>query len=302
MPPIRTETISSLLAPDLYRVMVETGREYPLQFPFLVNVTDMPWNPLTDQQWSGLSTMPVKSQGTGFQFDDPIEGGTKTYEAVPYGLAVEVTFEAWDDELYGYLRHLMQELKRSSNNRLEIDGHNAFNEAFVTTNETGFDGASLISTAHTTLDGRTNIANRPAADVGLSYAAINDGLIHSHRLTDERDMPIMMAFNQVTSTPENMLVMRELFASSGRPFTTDNQINALIPEQLRWMVDRYITTTTNWFFHTMKSEHDVNFMMKNRPMFDSFDDPRTKSAIFTVYQRHDPSTFGRWRGMYGSTG
>ena len=302
MPPIRTGNISSLIAPDLFRVMVETGREYPLQFPFLVNVVDMPYNPVTDQQWSGLSTMPVKPEGTAFQFDDPIEGAQKTYTAIPHGLAVEVTFESWDDELYGYLRHLMQELKRSSNNRLEISGHNALNEAFVTTNETGFDGASLISTAHVTLDGRTGVANRPTTDVGLSFTAINAGLIHAHRLTDERDMPIMQAFRQVTSTPENMLTMRELFASSGKPFTTDNQVNALQAEQFRWMVDRFITTTTHWFMHVATSEHDVNFMMRNRPMFDSFDDPRTKSAVFTVYQRHDLSTFGKWRGWYGSTG
>lgn len=300
MPPIRTESISSLLAPDLFRVMVETGRQYPPQFVFLVNVIDMPWNPVLDQQWSGLGAMTTKPQGTAFPFDDPIEGNSKSYEAVPYGKAVEATFEAWDDEDYGYLRYLMTELKTRSNYRMEVDGHNALNEAFVTTNETGFDGASLVSTAHTTLDGRTSVANRPATDVGLSYTAVNAGLVHAHRLTDERNQPIMMAFSQVTSTPENMLTMRELFASSGRPFTTDNQVNALQAEGLRWMVDRFITTTTAWFMHTNTEEHDVNFMMKNRPRFDSFDDPRTMNAVFTVYQRHRPSSFGRWRGWYGS--
>jgi len=302
MPPIRTDSISSLVAPDIYRVMVETGREYPMQFPFIVNVINMAWNPQTDRQWSGLPAMTTKPEGTAFPFSDPVEGATKTYTAVAYGQAVEFTFESWDDELYGYLPHLARELKRTSNNRLEVDGHNFLNEAFVTTNETGFDGASLISTAHVTLDGRTGVANRPATDVGLSVTAINDMIIHFHRLTDEMDLPIMMSAAQILSTPENFNVMREILGSSGRPFSTDNEVNALTAEGLTWMVDRYITTTTNWFGHVNKSDHDANFMMKNRPMFDSFDDPRTKNAVVTVYQRHDPSTFGRWRGWYGSTG
>ncbi len=34
---------------------------------------------------------------------------------------------------------------------------------------------------------------------------------------------------------------------------------------------------------------------------DSFDDPRTKNAIFTSYQRHTQG-FGTWRGVDGSTG
>lgn len=302
MPPIRRDSVSSLLAPDLFRVVVETGKERPLEFPFWVNVIDMPWNPVTDRQVSGFATVPTKPEGSQFPFDDPIIGGTKAYTAVPYGLAAEVTFEAWDDELYGYLRDLMRELKRASNNRLETDGHNILNEAFVTTNETGFDGASLISTAHTALDGRTSIANRPAVDVGFGLTAVQNGIVNFHNTVDERNIPRLFAPTMAILSPENLFTVRELLGSSGKPFTTDNQINALIQEDLSWMISHYITSSTSWFLFAAKGEHDLNFMMRNRPIFDAFDDPRTKNAVFTVYQRHDPSTFGSYQGTFGSTG
>lgn len=302
MPPIRRDSISALLAPDLYRVVVETGRERPLEFPFWVNVMDMPWNPVTDRQVSGFGTVPTKPEGAPFPFDDPIIGGTKTYQAVPYGMAAEATFEAWDDELYGYLRDLMGEMKRSSNNRLEVDGHNILNEAFVTTNETGFDGASLISVSHTGLDGRTGVANRPAVDVGFGLTAVQNMVVNFHNMVDERNIPRVMAPSLIIIAPENIWTARETLGSSGKPFVTDNEMNSILAEDLRWMVSHYLDTSTNWFGLAAQGEHDLNFMMRNRPIFDAFDDPRTKNAVFTVYQRHDPSAFGSYQGTYGSTG
>ena len=37
-------------------------------------------------------------------------------------------------------------------------------------------------------------------------------------------------------------------------------------------------------------------------MYDSWDDPTTKNAVFAVYQRHTDSEYGSWKGTDGSTG
>ncbi|MEE9595056.1 MAG: hypothetical protein V3V92_06620, partial [Candidatus Hydrothermarchaeales archaeon] len=266
MPPILTGNISALLAPDLYRVVVDVGMERPMEFPFWVNVIDMPWRTITDQQVSGPGTVPQKPENTVFPGDDPIIGGTKSYTAIPWGLSMEVSFESWDDELYGYLRDLMSMLARSSRNRSEVNAHNVLNEAFVTTNNVGFDSAALASTAHTALDGRTAIANRPATDVGLSQTAIQNGLINFHDLTEERNLPQLMSPSIILSGATNVFVMRELLGSSGVPFSTDNEMNSIIPDELRWMVSHYIDTQTNWFMMASKGVHDLNFPIRNRPV------------------------------------
>ena len=52
MAPTVRGTISALLAPDLRKVYVDTGKERPLEYPNVFNVQDMEWNPVTDQQVS----------------------------------------------------------------------------------------------------------------------------------------------------------------------------------------------------------------------------------------------------------
>lgn len=83
--------ISALVAPDLRKVYVDTGRERPLEYPLFFNVQDMEWNPVTDQQVSGLGTLPSKAEGSPFSLDQILIGGQKTYTAAAFGMAVEIT-------------------------------------------------------------------------------------------------------------------------------------------------------------------------------------------------------------------
>ena len=53
MPPIRTENFSALLAPNRYKVYVETGQKRPKEFPVWVNTIDMPYQGYINQQISG---------------------------------------------------------------------------------------------------------------------------------------------------------------------------------------------------------------------------------------------------------
>ena len=296
----RSGAVSALLAPDLRKVYVDTGKERPMEFPLFFNVSDLEWNPATDQQVSGLGTLPGKDEGEQFTLDEILMGGTKTYTAEPYGLAVEITWEAWRDELYGVLKEMVRELARASRNRQEVDAWSVLNNAF-STSYIGFTAAeSLCSTAHTGLDG-TSRANRPSTDVGFSQTALQNAITRFENMTDERNLPRLMTPSMVVLAPENKFVAREVLGSPQKAYTSDNEINALVEEDLAWMVCHYLTTTTYWFLAARKGEHDLNFLWRDRPIFDMFDDPWTKNAIATVYQRHTKG-YGTWRGIDGSTG
>ena len=298
--PIARAGFSELLKPDLHQVYVDTGMENPTEFDMIVNVIDMPYNPLTDQQISGLGTMPTKDEGDPFAVDEPIMGGTTEYLAVPYGLSIEFTFEAWDDELYGVFNEMVAELSRASNNRLEVDAHAPLNFA-ESTAFTGFDGRPLIDTAHPVLGGGAPIANRPAVDINFSRTGVQVAMQHFHDLVDERGLPRLLAPTTALVTSSFYHDAREILGSSGRPLTANNELNALIPEDLSWMVTHYITNPNKWFIMARQDVHDVNFYVRNDPDFDMFDDPRTLNAVGTMYQRH-VSGFGTWRGIFGSTG
>ena len=292
--------IAALLAPDLHKVYVDTGKERPLEYPLVFNVADMPWNPITDQQVSGLGTLPQKTEGDTFSIDALLMGGTKAYTAVPYGLAVEFTWEAWRDELYGVMQEMVREMARASRNRQEVAAWSVLNNAF-STSYTGFTASkSLCSTTQAGLDGTAH-ANRPNPDVSFSQTGLQNAITRFENMTDERNLPRLMQPTQVVLAPENKFVAREVLGSPQKAYSAENEINALIEEDLTWMVCHYLTTTTYWFLMASKGEHDVNFYWRDQPIFDMFDDPWTKNAIATVYQRHI-SGYGSWRGVDGSTG
>lgn len=292
--------IASLLAPNLRKVYFETGKERPKEYPLVFNVSEMGWNPISDYQVSGLSTMPEKPEGTQFTFDEILTGGTKTYTAVPYGMAVEITWEAWRDELYGVMNEMVRCLARSARNREEVTAWGVLNNAF-STSFTGFTASeALCSTTHTGLDGETR-ANRPAVDIGFSITGLQNAITRFEDMTDERGLPRLMAPSMALVTSADKFVAREILGSGGKPYTADNEINALIDEDLSYMVCHYITTSTYWFMLAAKGIHDLNFMWRDHEIFDVFDDPFTKNAIATNYMRL-VAGYGAWRGTDGSTG
>ena len=287
---------AALLIPDLYRVYMETGKERPLEYELFFNVDDMPWNPATDRQVVGLGTLLSMPEGDNFPLDEPLLGGTKSYTADPFGLGVEITWPMWRDDQYGVMRDLVRELARASRHRQEIDAwavlNNAFDNAFP-----GFDGVSLCSTAHPLAGGGT-FANRPSVDVGFSSLAIQASLTRFENMVNERNLPQLVYPNRLLIAGENKFLARQVLGSVKAPFTADNEINPLVQEDLAYMVCHYFTNSTQWFLAST-SNHDLNFLWRDRPIFDGFDAPWNKNAIFTVYQRHTKG-FGSWRGIDGS--
>lgn len=293
-------SITPLLSPQFRDVYMEVGDSFALEYPIVMNVLDMEWNPVTDKQISGLATMPEKPENMQFTTDSVILGGTKSYEAVPYGLAVEISYEAWKDELYGTLEEMVRCIARAGKHREEVAAWSVINNAF-STSYAGFTASeALCSTAHTGMDG-TSRANRPSPDIGFGVTFLQNGILAFEAQTDERNMPLRSAPSMALIAPGNRFTAREIFGSGGRPYTTDNEINALVDEDLSYMVYHYGTDANASFLLSPKSKHDLNFFWRNRPQPDMFDDPWTKNSIFTGYQRHTVGAFGSWRNVYGST-
>ena len=299
--PIRTNSFSALLAPGIYRVYVETGRRRPLEFPQWVNVIDMPWQGYANRQISGLGVMGTKPEGAQFPMDAPIMGNQKTHTSTSYGSGFEVTYEMWRDELYGVMDMLASELRRVSNYRMEVDAHNVLNFAFSTAAYTTFDGAALISASHVGLDGVTR-SNINATSVQVGFTGLQAAITNFHGQTNERNIPVAQSMASVGVPYQFWATVRETLGSDSKPFTADNEINALMQEDITYWLSHYFTSSTAWFAIAEKGEHDMNFNIMDRPMFDYFDDPRTWNAVYVVYQSHEPSQADEYRGVYGSQG
>jgi len=299
MPPVNRGFSSALLTPNLRQIYIETGKDRPLEFTDVFNVSDMEWNPFTDGQFAGLGAMPEKPEGTQFRTDEPLVGGTKTYTASPWGIAFEVTWEMWRDELYGLMEEMTRELKRSSKYRLETEAWSVLNNGF-STSYTGFEASkSLFSTTHNAFN--YSKANRPSVEIGLSISGLQAATTNFENSTNARGLPMLLVPTYIIIGPSQRWVAREILGSSGVPYKADNEINSLLQEGLTYRVSHYKTSTTSWFMLAAKNEHDLNFFYRDHPMFDSWDDPTTKNAVFCCYQRTTQG-YGSWRGTYGTTG
>ena len=288
-----------LIFRDLKKVYYETGKERPLEYPSVFEVLTMISNPEKDFQVAGLGTQPVKAEGDAFALDRHILGGEKLYTAVSYGLAVEFSFESWRDELYGVAKEMVKELSRAGRNRQEVQAWANFNNAF-STSFAGFTASEALCQSHTGLDGVAR-RNRPAVDVGMSIAFVQGSIQRFEEMTTERNLPRLMTPVMAICTPTNKFKTREVLGSSGKPYTADSEINALIQDDLSWMVSHYITTAAYNFIVAAKGVHDLNFRWRTKPIFDAYDDPRTKAAVFTSFQSFTTG-YGSWRGIDGSTG
>lgn len=299
MAPVTRSTFAPLLDRSLRKVWFDTGKERPLEYEMIFNVESMDWNPVRDQQVAGIGSQPEKPEGSNFQLDRHLIGGDKEYLAIPYGLAIEFTWESWRDEQYGVAREMVAEMARAVRQRQEVSAWSVFNNGFDAAFDGFTTGESLFG-PHVTLDGAT-IRNRPAADVGLSDTAIQNSIFRFETMLTERGQPRLLTPTMAIVTPQDKMTAREVLGSTGKPFVADNEQNALLGDDLGWMVSHYLTNQTNWFLTTSKEGHDLNFLWRDRPIFDSFDDKWTKNAVFTSYQRF-ATGFGSWRGVDGSTG
>lgn len=297
---VTTVGLAPLLLPDLSNIHIEAGKERPLEYTQILNVEDLAWQGEKSLQLATLGTMPAKPQGTPFASSEPILGSTKTYEASPFGMAFEVSWEMYRDDLYGAIVEIIQSMARSGRYREEVAAHEVLNQAF-NTSFVGFKaGEALVQRSHTLLDGST-AHNTPAVSEAFSITYLQGMIQRFHAMTTHRDgMPRLMTPVTAVIAPQYLFTAREILSSSLKPFTANNEINSLIEEDMNYMVSHYLTNPNHHFVVAQRGEHDLNFKWRDRPMFDMYDDLRLKAAVATHYQRHTNGTFGDWEGIDGS--
>ena len=299
--PMVTGAFSQLLVPGLRRVFFQHLKERPTQYDKIFNTHTSSRAFEEDLEVAGLGTMPTKLEGTATIYQDAIQGGKKRYTHISFGLGFRVTIEMMEDDLYNVMRRMSRELAKAARNVREVRSFNVFNNAFTT--EFGFqkfgNNEALIGT-HTLLGGGT-FANRPATDADLGIASLEAAILNYDTLVDEQNMPALIMPKVVLVHPEFKQVARELLNSEFRPYTANNEINAIMQEGLTWFMSQYLTDTDAWFLLADKADHDLNFFERAAVRFQNGDDFDTGDAKFKAFQRFSVGA-GEWRGVYGSTG
>ena len=168
---ISTSSHPKALWPGIKAWWGQTYNEHPEEYIDLFDKDTSNQNYEEDVQLTGFGLVPVKSEGSGVQYDSEVQGFVTRYTHIAYAMGYIVTKEEMDDNLYEQVsKKRAAALAMSFRQTKENIAANVYNRAFNSTYKGG-DGVELCSTAHTNTTGGT-WANKPAVDADLSEAAL----------------------------------------------------------------------------------------------------------------------------------
>lgn len=249
--------------------------------------------------FTGFGTAPVKNEGGAFQYDDAQESFTSRYIHETVALGYAITEEAIEDNLYDTWAPLRTKaLGRAMANTKQVKAANVFNNGFSTSYPIG-DRVAFFSASHPTV-GAGNQSNTLAADI--SEAALETAWINVSLTKDDRGILIGAMCKSLHIPPQLRFVVQRILKSELRPFTANNELNAL--KSLGYFqdgahVNHRFTDSGAWFIRTDVPNGTKMFV--RRPLrMEEMGDFDTGNKRIKATERY---SFGvsDWRQWYGAT-
>lgn len=212
---------------------------------------------------SGFRAMPVKNEGVDAEFDAVRPGVSKTVVNVTYALGYEITEEAIEDNQHSQetFNKLPQALQASLFETVEAKSAGVFNNGFGTN---GFDGVPLASASHPVLGGGTQ-SNTPSTQADLSWTTLQAALTSFEQFIDERGLQRKTTPSLLNVPSASWSIAHEILVSEYKPYTGDNEVNAIKIKNLQYITNRWITDTDSWWLLAAKGEHKLMFQWRVRP-------------------------------------
>jgi hypothetical protein len=255
-----------------------------------------------DVQLTGFGLAPKKSEGAATSFDSETQGFTTRYTHVAYALGYIVTKEELDDNLYEQVsKRRAASLAMSFRQTKENVAANVYNRAF-TAGYLGGDGVPLCSTAHANTTGGV-WSNKPAVDVDLSEAALEDAIVALMGYQNDRGLLINVMPKTLHIARQEVFNAQRILQSSYSPGTANNDLNIIkagnyLPGGFK--VNHYFTSPRAWFIRTNVAQ-GMTYYERVGIQFDQDNDFDTMNAKAKGYERY---SFG-WtdpRAVYGVNG
>ncbi len=227
--------------------------------------------------------------------------GFTVYEHKNFGLAVSITQNAIDDNLYENDIFKMSAAAKSSIQVCEdIQGAIMFNNGHDAANLM-YDGYPLFAPQRATLNG--GITGNTAANlIGLNEAGLETSIIGIYNFLNDAGQPMTLRSRKlITSSQGNMMNAERLLNSRSRTETSNNEISAIyerkdVPDG--YFPYRYLVDPNQWFMLSDILEGNRYFLRKSLEVR-QLTDP---SSFITTLGYVIRFSFGcsDWRNQYGS--
>lgn len=281
------------------------GKEYtryPEEWRDLVEVSRSEKAYEEDVKMIGTGLASVKPEGSGVQYDDIYESYVARYQHETIAIAVAITEEAVDDDLYGDLgADAAKFMARSMQQTKEIKVANLYNYGFDA-NFPGGDGVPLFSAAHPLAGGGT-LSNTLATPADLAESSLEELLITISEWTDDRGIPVRAQVTKLLLHTSNQFVGTRLLMTPYQPDTTDNNINAMFKlGSIRdgFSINHQFSDPDAWFLRTDVQDGMKHFIRKpiRRGVEGEFESGNMRYKASERYSQG----WSDWRGAAGSPG
>lgn len=304
--PVVPGTLSQLLTRDYHDVYFDSYDRYEDEYSKVARVMSHDEHQYKEGRMGTFGGMVATHSGGALPMDDPIQGDEKEIEFTIYRLGFTVTQEAYDDDRFGHLKKLPDELGRSAAYTRDLIYFNLFNNATDTDIAGCIDGKPLLDSDHTIADGSQTIDN--ATTGSFSKTTFEAALEYFEGgMYNERGIPMWIKPKILLIPYQQQWVAKELFLSKLDPTTADNAENVFSKDKtgIKYVIGHHLTSSSAWFLLGdpvgPPSGHDVRFIWREKTYFQSGDDLNTRSAIFGAGFRAAVAAFD-YRGVFGSTG
>jgi hypothetical protein len=300
MPTTTTGLFSALLAPGLRKVWTDEINKWQPEYKDILNelTSTRAWE--EELVTAGLGRWEQKLESKNLIYDNGIQGGSKRYTHKSFAKGFRVSREMYDDDLYDVMIKLSRSLATLGQLSVEYEVGSMFDDAFAGATFKGVDSQALCYASHPLLVGGT-YGNRPATDCDFGIGPLRDAIIRMEMAVNERGLLQMLKPSYVLVHPTYQFVVDEILGSKNKPYTADNTKNAFDRFNLSYKTYHFMTDDDAWFLMAEKSQHDLKFFSRTKPMFENGDDFDSKDAKFSGFMRFSYG-FTSWRGVDGSSG
>lgn len=203
---------------------------------------------------SGLGLPVMKAEGAPISYDTQIAGAKQTWIHDVYALAVRITEEAIDDNLYELsgggsaddLAEIFFDLGESMSENEETLMARFLNSGTATTYHTTRDSKALFSTTHPRLDGSTY--SNYATNADLTYTAFWANIVAAENQRNHQQFRIKKNVNKLWVPPQLERQALEILKSTDRPDTANRAISAYAKSgrNIQLVVWSHMTDTDMW--------------------------------------------------------
>ena len=242
----------------------------------------------------------VQGEGQGVTYDDMSTAWTARYDHETTALALRISENAIDDNLYFKFSAVGgRSLSRSIKLTADLRAINVLNYAVDSSHLYG-DGKTLLATDHPLKKGGT-FANTLSAQVDISETALEELILLMRSALDDAGLPIRLTPKRLVASNQLEFELQRLMKSTGRVQTPDNDINAIQSLGIFSQPPALLRNVTNSKFWGFTTEgHDGGLIYYQRRGIRMGDDTDFDTGDFRIkVDVRDSSGVSDPRGFYG---